>query len=207
MIRRPPRSTLFPYTTLFRSIRTVEPANGRLASPAEVIDRLRQRVVASLAVIADTANSGWASPDEPPSYEAYQETVRSEEHTSELQSLTNLVCRLLLEKKTQECVGKFVTRVRIANAYRLPCRDAIGKVFTLVDIENCVFSQHRHKAGCGFIVRALVVNMELLHEINFCSMLALPHVAAQLQSLLERQKARRAITGRPRQPQKNDVAS
>ena len=59
-----------------RVIRTVEPANGRLASPAEVIDRLRQRVVASLAVIADTANSGWASPDEPPSYEAYQETVR-----------------------------------------------------------------------------------------------------------------------------------
>jgi TolB-like protein/predicted Zn-dependent protease len=59
-----------------RVMRTIEPVNGRLSAPAEVVDRLRQRVVASLAVIADTVNAGWASPDEPPSYEAYQETVR-----------------------------------------------------------------------------------------------------------------------------------
>src|SRR5438093_6697643 len=66
MIRRPPRSTLFPYTTLFRS---------RPRWPAAARDR--------------PAGRGRASPRRP----------RSEEHTSELQSLTNLVCRLLLEKK------------------------------------------------------------------------------------------------------------
>src|SRR5262249_56793269 len=65
MIRRPPRSTLFPYTTLFRS----DPELGLL--------------------YFGTGNPG---PD-------YNGLVRSEEHTSELQSLTNLVCRLLLEKK------------------------------------------------------------------------------------------------------------
>ena len=59
-----------------RVIRAIQPANGRLSAPTEVIDRLRQHVVASLAVIADTANAGWAAGDEPPSYEAYQETVR-----------------------------------------------------------------------------------------------------------------------------------
>src|SRR2546430_10041673 len=70
MIRRPPRSTLFPYTTLFRSrARSGRAANGRL-------DR------------------GDARP--PP---ARRRRARSEEHTSELQSQSNLVCRLLLEKK------------------------------------------------------------------------------------------------------------
>src|SRR5258706_9800760 len=67
MIRRPPRSTLFPYTTLFRS------ALGQLADQA-----LQQVHMLGRAFIDDD---------------------RSEEHTSELQSLTNLVCRLLLEKK------------------------------------------------------------------------------------------------------------
>src|SRR2546428_6094972 len=75
MIRRPPRSTLFPYTTLFRS--------GQSAPPAHE----QQRV--------DTVN--WAV------VQAVQLTVstlcRSEEHTSELQSRSDLVCRLLLEKK------------------------------------------------------------------------------------------------------------
>src|SRR5262249_61814578 len=67
MIRRPPRSTLFPYTTLFRS----RPANGR---QQDVVIRLGQGLL-------------------------HLRGRRSEEHTSELQSLTNLVCRLLLEKK------------------------------------------------------------------------------------------------------------
>src|SRR5690349_22940182 len=74
MIRRPPRSTLFPYTTLFRS----HPAAGQL----------------SLA-----ARDG---PEQPPVLGARgrpQRTLRSEEHTSELQSRRDLVCRLLLEKK------------------------------------------------------------------------------------------------------------
>src|SRR5437016_9084289 len=72
MIRRPPRSTLFPYTTLFRSAALP----GRMPSwpPA-------------------TARRGAAAPPAWP---------RSEEHTSELQSLTNLVCRLLLEKKKKK---------------------------------------------------------------------------------------------------------
>src|SRR5258706_6297010 len=69
MIRRPPRSTLFPYTTLFRS-----PPHRR-----EQI--IVQRFLEDLAA------------------EELRENLRSEEHTSELQSLTNLVCRLLLEKK------------------------------------------------------------------------------------------------------------
>src|SRR2546430_11560246 len=69
MIRRPPRSTLFPYTTLFRS----EPASG-VASGAVTVDLARAKQVVAAA-------------------------QRSEEHTSELQSQSNLVCRLLLEKK------------------------------------------------------------------------------------------------------------
>src|SRR5882762_10712039 len=76
MIRRPPRSTLFPYTTLFRS--RDHPCAGRAAAA-----RRRNRPRAGRAA----RNSG-AAP-----------SVRSEEHTSELQSHLNLVCRLLLEKK------------------------------------------------------------------------------------------------------------
>src|SRR5438093_10808842 len=67
MIRRPPRSTLFPYTTLFRSVTSAGPPRSRATAPAQSASRTSCR--------------------------------RSEEHTSELQSLTNLVCRLLLEKK------------------------------------------------------------------------------------------------------------
>src|SRR5438046_8506716 len=70
MLRRPPRSTLFPYTTLFRS---------------------RPRLPEFLFRVQDDAEEGLA---------AHEFVDRSEEHTSELQSLTNLVCRLLLEKKT-----------------------------------------------------------------------------------------------------------
>src|SRR5258706_11066361 len=76
MIRRPPRSTLFPYTTLFRSV---------VRS-----DRRRQRV--------DQHDRGRVGVGRSCSG-ALSRFVRSEEHTSELQSLTNLVCRLLLEKK------------------------------------------------------------------------------------------------------------
>src|SRR2546426_2430425 len=79
MIRRPPRSTLFPYTTLFRS-RTVE---LELATPG--LDARGQPVRVPLGVAAAPSAS-----DVGP---------RSEEHTSELQSPCNLVCRLLLEKK------------------------------------------------------------------------------------------------------------
>src|SRR5688500_19879478 len=78
MLRRPPRSTLFPYTTLFRSWLARERADPRVRS----LDELKE----SLARFALTNSS----------------LNRSEEHTSELQSPCNLVCRLLLEKKKQK---------------------------------------------------------------------------------------------------------
>src|SRR5258708_11061790 len=79
MIRRPPRSTLFPYTTLFRSYRMWFDTNRRDASNA--IKLLEDGIAAGLGV--------------------NDNTFRSEEHTSELQSPDHLVCRLLLEKKKQ----------------------------------------------------------------------------------------------------------
>src|SRR2546430_8131603 len=80
MIRRPPRSTLFPYTTLFRSLQAARRGDHpqRSAAPADGV-----RAVAA--------------------------TARSEEHTSELQSQSNLVCRLLLEKKNT-MIEKFTHR-------------------------------------------------------------------------------------------------
>src|SRR2546430_8746717 len=80
MIRRPPRSTLFPYTTLFRS-RLLGEALGRLHA---------------LGAASGGAAMGRAAWDPETAIPA---ALRSEEHTSELQSQSNLVCRLLLEKK------------------------------------------------------------------------------------------------------------
>src|SRR2546427_4633502 len=94
MIRRPPRSTLFPYTTLFRS-NSVDPATAtaQLSSQANFTKRL-----------------DWGT--------------RSEEHTSELQSQSNLVCRLLLEKKKTPIYRDFPTpaqrRARHSVEKRLP---------------------------------------------------------------------------------------
>src|SRR5258707_10001514 len=88
MIRRPPRSTLFPYTTLFRS----EPSTSHFS--------LRSRTPRPPSVCyvkaASPRHSHWHKP--PPSRRPTLPT-RSEEHTSELQSRQYLVCRLLLEKK------------------------------------------------------------------------------------------------------------
>src|SRR2546426_10283462 len=87
MIRRPPRSTLFPYTTLFRS--------SGCSMARRVPGSSQRRGRASPAGSAGTVATSCAST--PP-------TSRSEEHTSELQSPCNLVCRLLLEKKkNQSC--------------------------------------------------------------------------------------------------------
>src|SRR5690349_22072747 len=98
MLRRPPRSTLFPYTTLFRS-RTRALNSRRLRSPSRrSVDASR---VSSGAFLSGAASPGGAAPTGGRVASAPL-VVRSEEHTSELQSRRDLVCRLLLEKKKQK---------------------------------------------------------------------------------------------------------
>src|SRR2546430_8293554 len=93
MIRRPPRSTLFPYTTLFRSIRLGcrVVGNGNLLFLEPLAPLGEQRRLAVAGWRDDQRNTGLQR--------LIQAAQRSEEHTSELQSQSNLVCRLLLEKK------------------------------------------------------------------------------------------------------------
>src|SRR3989441_6377748 len=95
MIRRPPRSTLFPYTTLFRSLEggLLLPGAHAGQSQPEHLDQPRR--------LAHGLGRGHAQQDEPGCLVGAFRTTerRSEEHTSELQSLAYLVCRLLLEKK------------------------------------------------------------------------------------------------------------
>src|SRR3989442_4438948 len=98
MIRRPPRSTLFPYTTLFRS--TLPPVRVRLGEEVgyvrEVLpghtERIRRVKVSGCKHDVACAHPCWRPV-------RARNVVRSEEHTSELQSRPHLVCRLLLEKK------------------------------------------------------------------------------------------------------------
>src|SRR6202790_964135 len=97
MIRRPPRSTLFPYTTLFRSLEAIE----------------------------EVCAGG--SPMSAPIARKMVQSFRSEEHTSELQSLQHLVCRLLLGKKDdrkQKCSGSTTTALRLYSP-RLPTPSGI----------------------------------------------------------------------------------
>src|SRR2546430_8131229 len=96
MIRRPPRSTLFPYTTLFRSLRL--PLVGALVALGG--RKATGRVAWSVVGIAllGLADDLWSGPE------------RSEEHTSELQSQSNLVCRLLLEKKKNQTYQIYLVR-------------------------------------------------------------------------------------------------
>src|SRR2546430_10029168 len=91
MIRRPPRSTLFPYTTLFRS-----DDRAHVVPPAHVADG-DDRAHAVLAGV-DGHGLGAGAPVRG----VHHDVTRSEEHTSELQSQSNLVCRLLLEKKKKQ---------------------------------------------------------------------------------------------------------
>src|SRR3712207_8056543 len=109
MIRRPPRSTLFPYTTLFRSY--------RLAEASCLIMRHRSRVLEEFWLATSTEQQITAEVEAPASVTIKKEgnlvqikgplgTIkkRSEEHTSELQSRQYLVCRLLLEKKNYNVI-------------------------------------------------------------------------------------------------------
>src|SRR5687767_15396207 len=98
MIRPPPRSTLFPYTTLFRSRRATCSSkhqrrswSSTSAGEAPTASRLRASLVAWLSLVGWVDRRTWSSCHR-----------RSEEHTSELQSLAYLVCRLLLEKKKKK---------------------------------------------------------------------------------------------------------
>src|SRR5258707_1651149 len=97
MIRRPPRSTLFPYTTLFRSVMT---AAKRLC--ARVSSRMGNAGFIGDDAVQEKANS------------AFEREIkeRSEEHTSELQSRQYLVCRLLLEKKKKGIMHASVSRLK-----------------------------------------------------------------------------------------------
>src|SRR5260370_8851775 len=97
MIRRPPRSTLFPYTTLFRS-RHVEPHVVLLAPIGRPV-RHDEQLRAGLRQALDHLGAPDVLADRNPEADAAEIDRRSEEHTSELQSHLNLVCRLLLEKK------------------------------------------------------------------------------------------------------------
>src|SRR2546430_13306087 len=100
MIRRPPRSTLFPYTTLFRStFRTVsmESRTWSVSGPA--------------MALRGTMNPSTATTD--------THKTRSEEHTSELQSQSNLVCRLLLEKKKKTHTDAIPIRYHIEHTQML----------------------------------------------------------------------------------------
>src|SRR3712207_8439260 len=100
MIRRPPRSTLFPYTTLFRSVR---PLLGGDAAAREPADGPRRRRHAPLARRRERPGGREYGPGRRRARLAGRlARQRSEEHTSELQSRQYLVCRLLLEKKKKK---------------------------------------------------------------------------------------------------------
>src|SRR2546430_10586628 len=102
MIRRPPRSTLFPYTTLFRSAPL-----GRCRRPTAPLR-------AAPGGCPRSCSAAWSRPRTPS-----RKMVRSEEHTSELQSQSNLVCRLLLEKKKKRYIERHVDHTASTAVYSM----------------------------------------------------------------------------------------
>src|SRR5262245_64163949 len=96
MIHRTPISTLFPYTTLFRSL--AKP--GTNLEIELTVEAVRHRVPATVV------KTPFFNPKRKTANPVYEGSVRSEEHTSELQSLRHLVCRLLLEKKKKKNIRK-----------------------------------------------------------------------------------------------------
>src|SRR2546422_7336577 len=100
MIRRPPRSTLFPYTTLFRSVYTPHIIQEALSAGWGPIT-YRNNTELRMAAWHWTENGTWS--------DAAHRSGRSEEHTSELQSRLHLVCRLLLEKKKKNHTKRHTT--------------------------------------------------------------------------------------------------
>src|SRR3712207_8840817 len=96
MIRRPPRSTLFPYTTLFRSAFCIW-----LLMEMAICDIKYRIVPDQLNILLAVSALGFI-----PFMDSWKDSLRSEEHTSELQSRQYLVCRLLLEKKNSSLTGQ-----------------------------------------------------------------------------------------------------
>src|SRR2546428_3671850 len=102
MIRRPPRSTLFPYTTLFRSLLLAAPLFQPLLERAQALPQrghLFPKPVRFGLGLAPGLRAGGRPAPPRARRPLAEDPVRSEEHTSELQSRSDLVCRLLLEKK------------------------------------------------------------------------------------------------------------
>src|SRR2546430_11338621 len=99
MIRRPPRSTLFPYTTLFRSYELDLSLNMKIHSVISVTNL--EFLSSDKDLYKHQYNEHFSSVEENEAEKNNLDKERSEEHTSELQSQSNLVCRLLLEKKKQ----------------------------------------------------------------------------------------------------------
>src|SRR5258707_6117994 len=97
MIRRPPRSTLFPYTTLFRSIMYRDSSTLPRETRQGILSMIKNLDKHFLKLFEEGQRAG-----------VFRQKARSEEHTSELQSRQYLVCRLLLEKKkiVKECVRR-----------------------------------------------------------------------------------------------------
>src|SRR2546429_7221664 len=102
MIRRPPRSTLFPYTTLFRSVVEDQPDNLKLITALLTLKGHRVVGLHTGELLVATLLAERPAPA----------LVRSEEHTSELQSRLHLVCRLLLEKKNADPSSRAATASR-----------------------------------------------------------------------------------------------
>src|SRR5258705_9708447 len=130
MIRRPPRSTLFPYTTLFRSLR---------ADQAGATDNYDFHMC-FLSIVARNRRSvlvpfGFALRLRPVRMEAHMKIVviRSEEHTSELQSLRHLVCRLLLEKKKNN-INSLLDQTSLTLCFLMEPQKAIPLQFRLIHL-------------------------------------------------------------------------
>src|SRR5256885_9065489 len=100
MIRRPPRSTLFPYTTLFRSV--VSQGDAAMNADVARTNSGMDGTGVTVGVMSDSYGCNPAAPVPGAPNSTAAQDARSEEHTSELQSPCNLVCRLLLEKKKRK---------------------------------------------------------------------------------------------------------
>src|SRR5256885_10028718 len=120
MIRRPPRSTLFPYTTLFRS------GSAMLSRRAQRLWLFGILIWVTLALLSATQNATWRALSGRPVNWLVIVPNRSEEHTSELQSPCNLVCRLLLEKKKN--------RIHVSRSPSVNPQQSLSQTFLLQSI-------------------------------------------------------------------------